>query len=79
MAKSYKTTELGVADLKEIWEYIAELNYEAADRTINKLSQKFDLLAKNPQLGKSQTITSSTSAVFLIKNTSFFIFQSKTV
>ena len=54
MAKSYKITEIGVSDLKEIWEHIAELNYEAANRTIKKLSQKFDLLAENPQLGKSQ-------------------------
>ena len=78
MAKSYKITELGAADLKEIWEYIAELNYGAANRTINKISQKFDLLAQNPQLGKSQDDYIINLRSFPYKNMSLFIFRSKT-
>ena len=54
MANSYKITELAVSDLKEIWEYIAEFNSESANRTINELAAKFQRLAENPQLGKSQ-------------------------
>ena len=42
------------ADLDEIWHYISEHNQEAADKFIRDLAGKFQLLAKNKEIGKRQ-------------------------
>lgn len=38
-------------DLADIWSYIARDNPSAADRLIRQISDTFDLLAVNPDLG----------------------------
>jgi len=38
-------------DLLEIWVYIAERNYDAADRLLEQLDEKFRLLSENPGFG----------------------------
>lgn len=46
-------------DLDAIWDYIAEENLDAADRTLNELFEAFELLAKNPRIGhKRKDLTS---------------------
>lgn len=54
MAGNFDLSEPARNDLKEIWLYIAENNPASADRTLQELKKKFQLLAENPQLGKSQ-------------------------
>lgn len=39
-------------DLAEIWVYIADDNYDAADRLIAKLDEKLNLLADFPGIGQ---------------------------
>jgi toxin ParE1/3/4 len=39
-------------DLIEIWLYIAQDNPAAADRVLDKLEQKFSILAANPRIGR---------------------------
>lgn len=41
-------------DLIEIWMFITEDNLEAADRIINDIVSKFDLLAQNPKMGRER-------------------------
>lgn len=41
-------------DLSEIWSYIARDNRTAADRLIRRITDAFDRLASNPQLGFQQ-------------------------
>ena len=55
MISSYELAELAVADLKEIWEYIAERNPEAADKLLDEFAEKFQLLAENPTIGRNQS------------------------
>lgn len=47
-------TPLADADLADIWSYIARDNAPAADRLIRQISDAFDLLAANPDLGIRQ-------------------------
>ncbi len=44
-------TPLAEADMAEIWGYIASDNRAAADRLIRQISDMFDSLAANPELG----------------------------
>jgi toxin ParE1/3/4 len=42
------------ADLDSIWDYIADDNVVAADRVLDELNERFDLLSKNPEIGELQ-------------------------
>jgi plasmid stabilization system protein ParE len=42
------------ADLVEIWEYVAQGNFDAADRWIAKLREAIEGLAHNPAIGHSR-------------------------
>jgi len=43
-------------DLDVIWDYIANDNAEAADRFLDQLAERFQLLAANPLLGELQPL-----------------------
>ncbi len=45
---------LAELDLLEIWFFIAEDNENAADRFLDLLAQKCDLLAENPKIGRAR-------------------------
>ncbi len=47
-------SEQAKTDLRDIWEYIAEHNPDAARRTLIEISDKFDLLERNPKLGRTR-------------------------
>jgi toxin ParE1/3/4 len=49
-----KLSDFAAADLKEIWEYVAENNPSAAEKLVREILQKIRLLAENPQMGKSR-------------------------
>lgn len=42
-------------DLIEIWSYIAQFSEEAADKIIDAIYHKADLLARSPYLGKERS------------------------
>jgi len=54
MARKFELTEPARNDLKEIWFYIAEHSQTSADRILRTFKEKFQMLAENPKLGKSQ-------------------------
>ncbi len=54
MAYKFELAETAKNDLKEIWSYIAEYNSTSADRVLRTFKEKFQMLAENPKLGKSQ-------------------------
>ena len=41
-------------EIREIWDYIARDNEDAADRWILKLVEQFDLIARNPGIGHTR-------------------------
>lgn len=43
-----------LADIAEIWDYIADDNEERADSFVVSLDGKFQTLAKNPRLGRQR-------------------------
>ena len=43
-----------IADLDGIWDYIARDNVIAADQIMDELNQRFQLMAKNPEIGEPQ-------------------------
>lgn len=44
---------LAQTDLDKIWDYISEINVEAAEKFIKELGQKFNLLGENPYIGRA--------------------------
>ena len=51
---SFDLTENAQNDVKEIWQYLSERSLISADKLITELFGKFQLLAKNPKLGKAR-------------------------
>lgn len=45
---------LAEADIFEIWDYIADDSMEAADRWVNQLDEKFQLIATQPMMGRAR-------------------------
>ncbi len=41
-------------DLLEIWSYISQDSFDAADQFLDQLEQQFDLLASSPLIGKKR-------------------------
>ena len=52
--RSAKLTAIAEADLRGIWEYIAEHNAEAANKLIKEITKKFAVLSDFPQIGREQ-------------------------
>ena len=50
----FELSENAQNDIKEIWFYISENSVNSADKLISELFRKFQLLAKNFELGKSR-------------------------
>ena len=67
-------TELAKSDLKEIWVYTSEYSYEAADKLVDKLYEKFLLLAENPKMGKTHDEVILNLRSFPYKNYVVFYF-----
>lgn len=55
MLRILRTAE-ALQDLDEIWDYIARDSIQAADKMIDELSSRFQLLASNPELGELQPL-----------------------
>jgi plasmid stabilization system protein ParE len=49
--KGYELSEEALADLQDIWGYIARDNPSAADNLESEIYQACEFLAKNPRLG----------------------------
>jgi toxin ParE1/3/4 len=45
---------LAAADILDIWDHIAEDNTEQADRWVDKLDEKFELIATQPLMGRAR-------------------------
>ena len=45
---------LAAADILDIWDHIAEDSLEQADRWVDKLDEKFTLLATQPLMGRAR-------------------------
>ncbi len=73
-----KITPLAESDLEEIFVYMADNNPDSAAGFLRELGQKFELLAKNPTLGRVHHDYFVELRSFSIKNTSYFIFRLKT-
>jgi plasmid stabilization system protein ParE len=45
---------LAAADILDIWDHIAEDSVEQADRWVDKLDEKFELIATQPLMGRAR-------------------------
>lgn len=45
---------LAAADILDIWDHIAEDSIEQADRWVDKLDEKFKLIATQPSMGRAR-------------------------
>ena len=53
--RAYRLGREARRDLHEIWDYIAADSADAADRSIARLLECFDLIARNPGVGHLRT------------------------
>jgi len=53
--KRYRITHLAQADIDSAWFYIAKDRQSAADRLLDRLRQRFELLSENPLVGESRS------------------------
>ena len=61
---NYILTEEADEDLREIWDYIAQDDIEAADRWDAKLRDAFGMLARNPRAGHMRKDLTETPVLF---------------
>ena len=54
MTKRYRLTLRAEEDVRDIWLYIAADNIEAADKLIDRFTERYEQLAANPQMGPAQ-------------------------
>jgi len=54
MTKRVRLTEQAEDDVLEIWEYIAADNVSAADRLVDRFTETYEKLARNPGMGVKQ-------------------------
>ena len=55
-------------DLQQIWLYVAERNYPAADRLIDRMEKTLDLLDQNPLTGTSMEHIRPNTRQFTVGN-----------
>lgn len=67
-------SELARNDIKEIWNFFADSDIEAANRVIKLISGKFQLLETNPQIGRERSNFLVNLRSFPIKNYVIFYF-----
>jgi toxin ParE1/3/4 len=56
MSGSIQSTPEVIKDLDDIWDYIAHDSALAADRLLDQLHHRFELLAVNPEMGELQPL-----------------------
>ncbi|MDQ3798400.1 MAG: type II toxin-antitoxin system RelE/ParE family toxin [Acidobacteriota bacterium] len=69
-----KIAHLAEADLEEIWDYISANNVDSANRLIKDLTQKFRMLAENPEIGRAHDEFVLNLRSFPFKNYLIFYF-----
>ncbi len=47
---------LAEIDILEIWDYIADDSFAAADRWVDRLNEQFRVLATQPMMGRARTV-----------------------
>lgn len=67
-----KISDTAAGDLKEIWQYVAEHNENAAGKLIKEITGKLILLRDNPLAGREQNKFLVGLRSFVVKN--YFIF-----
>ncbi|MDQ2746760.1 MAG: type II toxin-antitoxin system RelE/ParE family toxin [Acidobacteriota bacterium] len=77
MANKFELTETARDDLKQIWIYSAERSRDSADKLLRELAKKFELLAENPKLGRSQNEFIYNLRGFPYKNYTLFYFPTE--
>ena len=60
----FELARRALADLQEIWEYITEDSFDAADRVIDDFYQAFEQLARMPDIGHKRSDLTSRDVLF---------------
>jgi toxin ParE1/3/4 len=54
MANRPRKSPQAEIDITSIWQFIADDNVKAADATLDRIDQAFDMLAQNPMVGRAR-------------------------
>jgi plasmid stabilization system protein ParE len=60
----WQLSRRAVADLKEVWDYIAEDSFDAADRLLEDIDRAFQKLADMPRIGHRRPDLTSRDVFF---------------
>lgn len=65
----YRLSELAEQDLLETWLYVAaDASVERADRLLEAIGQRFELLAEHPRMGRRRPEFGSDVRSFVVEN-----------
>ncbi len=73
----YNLTEAAEHDVREIWEYVAEFDLTAADKMIDLVFEKFQLLADHKEIGRRQDDFVIEMRMFPFKKYQIFYFPNE--
>jgi plasmid stabilization system protein ParE len=62
--KRFELSRLGVRDIREIWAFISQHDFDAADRVVEDFYRTFGQLANTPGLGHSYLVVYKTQSRF---------------
>ena len=60
----FRLSKESIADLSEIWDYIAEDNLDSADRLLDKFYETFADIAERPTIGHKREDLTSQNVLF---------------
>ena len=64
----FRISSQAVGDIENIWKYVAQNNFKAADKLFDILRSTFPKLAKFPQMGKERPELASSLRSFPVKS-----------
>jgi len=74
----YELTRSALADIDELWTYIAEDNVEAADRVSSAILDACELLAEQPLIGHTREDLTPRPVLFWISGRYLIVYRPET-
>ncbi len=76
--KKFELARRALQDLQQIWEYVSEESFTAADRLLEEFYRTFQRLAETPGLGHKRSDLTQRPVLFLALHSYLIIYRNST-
>ncbi len=76
--KRYELAESAIGDIQDIWEFISEDSFDAADRVLEEFYETFARLSESPGMGRTRLDLTSREVLFWPVRSYLVIYQDST-